>query len=181
MTFCPQPTETVVHGHIFRKVLDTRRCRGPWRVRQVLEKSWFQLGILCRKLRSQERRRRRRASSRHGRCASRSAFQYSCIGRLGKIGIVKKAVDTYPQVPQAQRRRLVAMGLAGAVALLTLETISRACAQEKASREEAEYQDSPKDIYMCATCSLFEPPKSCKVVEGDVSPSGWCKLFALAD
>jgi hypothetical protein len=34
---------------------------------------------------------------------------------------------------------------------------------------------------MCAMCTLFEPPKSCKIVEGDVSPSGWCKAFALAD
>jgi hypothetical protein len=34
---------------------------------------------------------------------------------------------------------------------------------------------------MCATCTLFEPPRGCKVVEGDVSPYGWCKAFALAD
>jgi hypothetical protein len=94
---------------------------------------------------------------------------------------VKKSVDTYPQLPQPQRRKLFAMGLAGAAALLNLEAMSTACAWEKVSRQEAEYQDNPKDIRMCATCSLFEPPKSCKVVEGDVSPSGWCKLFALAD
>jgi hypothetical protein len=49
------------------------------------------------------------------------------------------------------------------------------------SKQEAEYQDSPKDIRMCATCSLFVLPKSCKVVEGDVSPSGWCKAYAMAD
>ena len=47
------------------------------------------------------------------------------------------------------------------------------------SKAEAEYQDSPKDIRMCATCTLFEPPRACKV--GDVSPYGWCKVFALAD
>jgi hypothetical protein len=28
---------------------------------------------------------------------------------------------------------------------------------------------------------LFEPPKSCKVVEGEISGDGWCKAFALAD
>jgi hypothetical protein len=49
------------------------------------------------------------------------------------------------------------------------------------SKQEAEYQDNPKDIRMCATCTLFDPPRACKVVEGDVSPSGWCKAFALAD
>jgi hypothetical protein len=30
-------------------------------------------------------------------------------------------------------------------------------------------------------CTLFEPPKSCKVVAGEVSKDGWCKAFALAD
>ncbi len=54
-------------------------------------------------------------------------------------------------------------------------------AREKMSKQEAEYQDSPKDIRMCGTCTLFDAPKSCKVVEGDVSPDGWCKAFAMAD
>jgi len=49
------------------------------------------------------------------------------------------------------------------------------------SQKEAEYQDTPKDIRMCATCTFFEPPKACKVVEGEISPNGWCKVFALAD
>jgi hypothetical protein len=55
------------------------------------------------------------------------------------------------------------------------------CAADKMTREQAQYQDEPKGISMCATCTLFEPPKSCKVVEGDVSPNGWCRAFALAD
>jgi hypothetical protein len=54
-------------------------------------------------------------------------------------------------------------------------------ADEKLSKQQAEYQDSPKGIQMCATCTLFEAPHSCKVVEGDVSPSGWCKAYAMAD
>ena len=57
----------------------------------------------------------------------------------------------------------------------------RAGAAEKMSKQEAEYQDSPKDIRMCATCTLFVPPHSCQVVEGDISRYGWCKAFALAD
>jgi hypothetical protein len=54
-------------------------------------------------------------------------------------------------------------------------------AAEKMSKQEAKYQDNPKDVRMCATCTLFVPPHSCKVVEGDISPYGWCKAFALAD
>lgn len=87
-------------------------------------------------------------------------------------------VDCGPGVP---RRGLIWRVLGGVAAALTFATISTLRAGEKMSQQEAEYQDSPKDIRMCATCTLFEPPKSCKVVEGDVSPSGWCKAFALAD
>jgi hypothetical protein len=48
--------------------------------------------------------------------------------------------------------------------------------------EEAEYQDEPVGgIMMCGTCTLFEPPAGCKVMEGDVAVTGWCKLFDLAD
>jgi hypothetical protein len=64
---------------------------------------------------------------------------------------------------------------------LDLPATGRARAAEKMSKKEADYQDDPKDIRMCATCSLFEPPRACKVVEGDISPDGWCKAFALAD
>jgi hypothetical protein len=81
----------------------------------------------------------------------------------------------------AQRRRLLRLALAGFASVLTRSATSRAQAQVKMSKQEADYQDSPKDIRMCATCTLFEPPKSCKVVEGDVSPHGWCKAFVLAD
>jgi hypothetical protein len=51
----------------------------------------------------------------------------------------------------------------------------------KMSKQQAEYQDSPKGIAMCSTCTLFVAPHSCKVVDGDVSPNGWCKVYAMAD
>jgi hypothetical protein len=79
------------------------------------------------------------------------------------------------------RREAVRAAFAGAAAWFALGTMFQAGAREKMSQREAEYQDSPKDIRMCATCTLFEPPKSCKVVEGEISPNGWCKAFAMAD
>ena len=79
------------------------------------------------------------------------------------------------------RRTFVRSAIGGMATGLLRATISPASGREKMSKQEAEYQDSPKDIRMCATCTLFEPPRSCKVVEGDVSPSGWCETFALAD
>jgi hypothetical protein len=39
----------------------------------------------------------------------------------------------------------------------------------------------PKGMFSCATCTFFVKPRSCKVVAGDISPQGWCKLFDLPD
>jgi hypothetical protein len=66
-------------------------------------------------------------------------------------------------------------------ARLALGGAALAAAQEKMSQKEAQYQDQPKDIRMCATCTLFLPPNACKVVQGVVSPNGWCRLFVIAD
>jgi hypothetical protein len=79
------------------------------------------------------------------------------------------------------RRRDFITILMGAATAIDLSAPGEADAAEKMSKQEAEYQDSPKDIRMCATCTLFEPPHACKVVEGDISSYGWCKAFALAD
>jgi len=84
------------------------------------------------------------------------------------------------QQVDASRRKLICAFAGGLSAGLVLR-ISQAEASEKMTRQQAEYQDTPKDIYSCAVCTLFEPPQSCKVVAGEISKDGWCKAFALAD
>jgi hypothetical protein len=78
------------------------------------------------------------------------------------------------------RRKLIRTVIGAIPAALVLR-ISKARASDKMTLKQAEYQDTPKDIYSCAVCTLFEPPKYCKVVEGEVSKDGWCRVFALAD
>ena len=58
---------------------------------------------------------------------------------------------------------------------------ARAEAADKMTKARAEYQGTPNGIYSCATCTLFVAPDACKVVEGEVSPDGWCKAYAMAD
>jgi hypothetical protein len=60
-----------------------------------------------------------------------------------------------------RRGLLRALLLAASAGLAAAEPLS---AQTKMSKQDAEYQDTPKDIRMCATCTLFEAPQSCKVV-----------------
>jgi hypothetical protein len=51
----------------------------------------------------------------------------------------------------------------------------------KITQAAAEYQPTPKGMFSCAVCTFFIKPKACKVVDGDVSPAGWCKLFDMVD
>ena len=78
-------------------------------------------------------------------------------------------------------RRKVMRTLVKGISAGLLVRISPTEASEKMTLQQAEYQDTPKGIYSCAVCTLFEPPKYCKVVAGEVSKDGWCKAFALAD
>lgn len=71
--------------------------------------------------------------------------------------------------------------LIGDAAAISLPTRLFGASADKLSKQQADYQDSPKGIQMCATCTLFVAPRSCKVVENDISPDGWCKSNAMAD
>ncbi len=74
-------------------------------------------------------------------------------------------------------RRVVLRGAvvaAGAVPVL-LSGITAAHAKVKQS--DVHYQQTPKDGQKCSTCANFEAPKSCKLVEGEINPEGYCQLF----
>jgi hypothetical protein len=66
--------------------------------------------------------------------------------------------------------------LASAAGAFALSLVARA--QTKASQKLVAYQSTPKEGHSCATCQYFQPPNACKVVEGAVSPAGWCSLWA---
>ena len=40
------------------------------------------------------------------------------------------------------------------------------------------YQSTPQDSHQCDGCTLFQAPNACQVVDGVISPAGWCKLWA---
>ncbi|MBV8777692.1 MAG: iron oxidase [Alphaproteobacteria bacterium] len=73
------------------------------------------------------------------------------------------------------RRALFAALAAGAAATARAEDAA------KIAQAEVQYQPMPKGMFSCAQCTLFVKPNACKVVAGSISPSGWCKLFDMAD
>ena len=52
----------------------------------------------------------------------------------------------------------------------------------KAAKADFFYQNNPKDGKSCANCRLFINTDSgkgmCAVVDGDVSPAGWCMAYS---
>jgi High potential iron-sulfur protein len=62
---------------------------------------------------------------------------------------------------------------AGAASLLGPVTEASA----KMAQKIAEYQETPKGDQQCSNCSLFQEPNACTLVDGEISPSGWCKFW----
>ena len=75
---------------------------------------------------------------------------------------------------RSKRRALLGVGLAAAGGAIC----ARSAAQSKVSKDQAKYQDKPKGEQRCDGCAQFAAPDGCKVVEGKISPSGWCALYA---
>lgn len=52
-------------------------------------------------------------------------------------------------------------------------------APAKVSQASVQYQTQPKGEQKCANCIHFEAgSNTCKLVEGEISPEGWCLLWA---
>ena len=45
------------------------------------------------------------------------------------------------------------------------------------AQKAVEYQDTPKGDQECSNCSLFQEPSACTLVDGEISPKGWCKFW----
>ena len=67
--------------------------------------------------------------------------------------------------------------LAGAALSASMVQNKAALAQQKATKEAMKYQDKPNGDKQCSNCSQFVAPSSCKVVEGAISPSGYCIVW----
>jgi len=88
--------------------------------------------------------------------------------------------------PLSRRALLESAGLAIAV-LSTVGAARRALADDeikeadKIKQTDAHYQRFPKGPQRCQICLQFTPPDKCKIVQGPISPQGWCQFFAAKE
>jgi hypothetical protein len=77
--------------------------------------------------------------------------------------------------------------VAGAVILPALAGLLLAettTAQAKASKAQFKYQGTPNHGQQCSQCKFFKPGSSasangtCSIVDGAISPKGWCTAFS---
>lgn len=70
-------------------------------------------------------------------------------------------------------RRTVLLAAAGAAPLI----LASGEAQAKLAQNAVKYQTTPNGGHQCDGCAQFVAPQSCKLVDGDIAPTGWCLLW----
>ena len=86
-------------------------------------------------------------------------------------------MSTRPNVEVLSRRGLFR---AAAVAILSALALAGSAGEAlaKMAQKAAGYQDTPKDAQKCSNCGLFKGPDSCTLVDGSISPDGWCRFYS---
>lgn len=83
-----------------------------------------------------------------------------------------------PEIRPVSRRDFLNIAAVGSGALIAVGLTDRAAAApKKFSQQQAHYQPIPKSGQRCQNCALYQSPTACQVVEGQVSPAGWCILY----
>ncbi len=75
------------------------------------------------------------------------------------------------------RRGLIRTGFGIVAATATLAGTARA-QDTKIGKALVQYQETPKDGAECDKCVNWVAPNSCKIVEGQINPKGWCVAYA---
>ena len=79
--------------------------------------------------------------------------------------------------PDKISRRVILLRSAGCAAGAVASLLPLRQAKAKMKQSAVEYQDTPKGDQQCSNCSLFQEPDACTIVDGSISPAGWCKFW----
>ena len=84
----------------------------------------------------------------------------------------------------SRRTFLKTATLLAGIAAIPVAVISKEALAAKMPKAALQYQDDPKGGLECSKCMQFIPGKtaaatgSCKLIDGTISPHGWCLAFA---
>jgi hypothetical protein len=104
--------------------------------------------------------------------------QRDAAGKIECREIAREAAMNFKK--QISRRSILkgAVAAAGAGPLL-ISGLNAAYA--KVPKQSVSYRETPNAGKSCDICANFVAPSSCKLVEGSISPNGWCGLFKPKD
>jgi hypothetical protein len=81
-------------------------------------------------------------------------------------------------------KRIAFLEKAALLPVLAVALDRAAQAQAKSSKSSMQYQTSPNNGMQCSGCKFFSPGKdadsdgSCQIVEGGISPHGYCIAYS---
>lgn len=81
-------------------------------------------------------------------------------------------------------RRTLLKGAAVVTGMALASALTGKALAAKSTKAAMQYQDKPKGDQKCSNCEFFVPGKTatangtCQVVEGSISPEGWCMAYA---
>jgi hypothetical protein len=86
--------------------------------------------------------------------------------------------ETEVRAGPLSRRLLLRSTVAAAGAVATVAAYPKpSSAVIKISQTAVAYQDHPEGDKRCGKCLQFQQPSSCKIVDGEISPQGFCRIF----
>ncbi len=89
----------------------------------------------------------------------------------------------YEDLDKKISRRTLLKGAAVAAGAAIASAFTGKAHAAKASKAAMKYQDKPNGDEQCSNCKFFIPgetPKAngtCQIVEGSISPQGWCTAY----
>lgn len=84
----------------------------------------------------------------------------------------------------SRRSFLKGAALLASISVVPAVVVSKEAAAAKMAKAALQYQDQPKGQLECANCVQYVAGKSskangtCNVVDGSISPRGWCLAYA---
>lgn len=87
------------------------------------------------------------------------------------------AHEQAPSNRSVSRRDFLFVAAAGGGAICAASLVAAPAEAAKMSPKAMAYRPNPNGNQSCLNCANFQPPASCKLVDGTISPSGWCILY----